>query len=112
MSRNKAKGTAFETLILEPAKAYYPDAERRTLAGANDKGDLLLPGERRFVVEAKHHAALNLAGWAAEAANEAGNAGVPYWVIVHKRVGKGKGEDQWVTLTWGNFLALVNRPSA
>lgn len=109
MSANKAKGTAFETLILEPAQLYYPDAMRNPLAGVNDVGDLYLPGERRFIVEAKHHAALNLAGWAAEAAKEAANKGVPYWVVVHKRVGKGKGEDQWATLTWGNLLALVNR---
>lgn len=111
MSRGKAKGTAFETLILQPAQAYYPDAIRAPLMGTKDIGDLWLPGERRFVVEAKHHAALNLAGWAAEAANEAANKGVPHWVVVHKRVGKGKGEDQWATLTWGDFLALVN-PSA
>jgi hypothetical protein len=109
VSRNKAKGTAFETLILEPAKAYYPDAIRAPLQGVNDVGDLWLPGERRFVVEAKHHAALNLAGWAAEAEAEARNKGVPFWVIAHKRVGKGRGEDQWATLTWGNFLALANR---
>ena len=110
MSASKAKGTAFESLILEPAKAYYPDATRSPLMGVNDVGDLWLPDERRFIVEAKHHAALNLAGWANEAEKEASNRGVPYWVVVHKRVGKGKGADQWATLTWGNLLALANSP--
>lgn len=112
MSRNKQRGTSFETLILEPAKAYYPDGIRSPLMGSKDVGDLWLPGERRFVVEAKHHTKLDLAGWAAEAENEARNAGVPFWVVVHKRVGKGRGEDQWATLTWGNLLALANRPSS
>lgn len=108
MSLNKAKGTAFESLILEPARAYYPDAMRNPLMGIKDVGDLYLPGERRFIVEAKHHARLNLAGWAAEAAVEADNRGVPHWVVVHKRLGKGKGADQWATLPWGDFLALTN----
>jgi hypothetical protein len=109
VSRNKDKGTAFETLLLEPAAAYYDHVSRRPLAGAKDVGDLLLVPERRFVVEAKHHAALNLAGWAREAEVEADNAGVPFWVIAHKRVGKGRGADQWLTTTWGQFLALVHR---
>lgn len=109
MSRNKARGTAFETLILEPARNYYVDAIRAPLNGSKDIGDLWLPGERRYVVEAKHHSRLDLAGWAREAEKEAMNAGVPYWVLVHKRVGKGQGADQWATTTWGNWLALVNR---
>lgn len=111
MSANKARGTSFETLILEPARAYYPDAIRAPLMGTKDVGDLWLPGERRFVVEAKHHTRLNLAGWMAEAEAEARNKGVPFSVVVHKRLGKGKGADQWATTTWGQFLALVNRPS-
>lgn len=109
MSKAKAKGTAFETLVLETAKLYYPEAIRSPLAGSKDVGDLYLPGELRFIAEAKHHARLELAGWAREAEREAMNAGKPYWVIVHKRVGKGKGSEQWATLTWGNFLALANR---
>lgn len=109
MTRSKAKGTAFETFILPVFRLYYPDAERRVLSGIHDKGDLLLPGERRFVVEAKHHAALDLAGWMKEAKREALNAGVPYAVVVHKRVGHGKPEDQWVTTTLGDFLALATR---
>ena len=108
MSANKQKGTSFESLILEPARAYYPDAIRSPLAGSKDIGDLWLPGERRFVVEAKHHRTLDLAGWAGEAEREARNKGVPHWVVVHKRVGKGRGEDQWATLTWGSYLALTN----
>jgi hypothetical protein len=88
--------------------AYYPDTVRAPLHGTADVGDLWLPGERRYVVEAKHHARLDLAGWAAEAAREALNKGVPHWVIAHKRVGKGRGEDQWITTTVGHFLALVN----
>lgn len=109
MSVQRAKGTSFETLLLEPAGPYYEHVSRRPLAGSKDVGDLLLVPERRFIVEAKHHSRLNLAGWAAEAEAEARNAGVPYWVIAHKRVGKGRGADQWLTTTWGQWLAIVNR---
>lgn len=107
MSANKAKGTAFESLLVPVFGAYVPDAIRHPLVGTADKGDLFLPGERRYVVEAKHHARMDLAGWAAEAEREARNAGVPHWLIVHKRVGKGRGEDQWVTTSLGHMLPLI-----
>lgn len=108
MSAEKAKGTAFESLLVPVFAAYYPDATRAPLNGTKDVGDLWLPGERRYVVEAKNHARMDLAGWAAEAAKEALNRGVPHWVIAHKRRGKGQGKDQWITTTVEHYLALVN----
>lgn len=106
MSKSKTKGTAQETLLVPEFAKLYPGAERRALAGALDKGDLLLPGAP-FVVEVKNVTRTNLAGWAAEAAVEAVNAGVPFWIVSHKRMGKGKAADQWVTTTVGQFLGII-----
>ena len=108
MSKQRAKGTALETLVLSEFRRYYPQAERRALQGANDKGDLLLPGETRFIVECKNVARMDLAGWHAEAVAEAANAGVPHGVVVHKRQRRGQAGDQWVTLSLSSFLELVN----
>lgn len=108
MSASKIKGTAFETLILQEAKLWYPGAERRALQGNLDKGDLILPGEDRFVVECKNVSRFNLSEWHREAKREAANAGVEHGVIAHKRRGNGKPGEQWVTLEASSFFALVN----
>ena len=34
MSKNKSKGTAFETLIVDYLKQFYPNCDRRPLQGA------------------------------------------------------------------------------
>lgn len=107
MSRNKAVGTAFESLLVPVWEPYVPGAIRAPLQGALDKGDLYLPGERRYIVEAKRHVRLDLPGWATEAEREARNAGYPHWVVAHKRFGKGQGRDQWITTTVEHFLALA-----
>lgn len=107
MSASKQKGTSFESLILQEFKLHYPGAERRALQGNLDKGDLLLPGEDRFIVEAKNVSRFNLAGWHKEAQVEARNAGVPYGVVAHKARGKGQPGDQWVTMDLSTFLGLV-----
>ena len=63
MSASKAKGTAWESAIAAYLQgAGWVHAERRTLSGANDRGDVAgLPG---VVIEAKNAPKLSwLAGW-------------------------------------------------
>lgn len=105
---SKQRGTKFESLLVPELKLYYPGAERRPLAGANDKGDFLLPGESRFIIEAKNVTRFNLAQWIAEAHVEAANAGVPHGVVFHKRRGVGEASRQWATMEVRTFLSLVN----
>lgn len=112
VSKQRQKGTSFEVSLLPLLRQHYPDAERRPAQGTNDKGDFLLPGERRLALEAKAHARLNLPEWVAEAKVEAenfqpGSVGV----VVHKRHGKTDPALQWVTLELGEFLRLVNELS-
>ncbi len=107
MSKQKQKGTAFETLVVSFMRDWWPGAERRAMQGALDKGDLLLPGEERFVCELKNVARMDLAGWAKEAEVEAINAGAKWGVVIHKRKGRGQPGDQWVTMSLATFCDLV-----
>ncbi|GAA2178510.1 hypothetical protein GCM10009785_01350 [Brooklawnia cerclae] len=115
MTRNKASakkaGTAFETLIAAYLAAHVDDRiERRTKAGNKDRGDIsgLRHMGQRIVVEAKNTTRIDLAGWAEESDIERGNDDAGVSVIAHKRHGKGRPEDQWITMTLGEFVALMN----
>lgn len=116
------KGTRFATSLLPLLREYYPDADRASLHGAKDTGDFLLPGERRFILEAKNRRAMTLAEWVDEADAEAYNAWEvwykgkllkpsepPIGVVVHKRKGTQNPVEQYVTMTLGGFLRLVGR---
>lgn len=74
MSASKAKGTRWESAIVFFLHlAGWSQAERRTLNGAKDKGDISgIPG---VVIEAKNQNRLSLAEWVDEAEREAGAAG-------------------------------------
>ena len=114
MSRNRASakkaGTAMETLVAKYLAEHLDDRiERRRLSGSKDRGDL--SGVRhmgqRIAVEVKNTSRINLAAWAQEAEIARGNDCAGVAMIVHKRHGKGQAADQWVTLTLGDFVALI-----
>lgn len=105
---SKAKGTDFEVNQVLPALvAYWPEAERRAQSGSQDRGDFHIPGEKRFIIEAKNRTQLALPKWLREAEVEAKNAGVPYGVVCHKRKGTRVPGEQYVTMTLDTFLGLV-----
>lgn len=103
---SKIKGTRFESEVVAYLNGNgYPLAERRSLKGTLDKGDIV-NGPPSFTLELKNEARLNLAGYMAEAEAEAANAGTPYFAAVVKRRGKGAAKayvvmplDQFVELT-------------
>jgi hypothetical protein len=118
MSAARAKGNAFENALLPLLKQHYPVVQRiglpGTRAGSNGMGDYKLFPEERFVLEAKNHARLDLASWHKQVSQDAQTAAVTWErdkvaaVVVHKRHGTTKPEEQWVTLSLGDFLWLVN----
>jgi len=83
---SKARGTAFETALVGWLQANgHPYAERRTLSGHNDRGDVAgIPG---VVIEAKNCKTIQLAAWVDELAVEMGNAGVDIGAVVIRRRG-------------------------
>lgn len=117
MSKQRQKGTSFETSLLPLLKQYYPSASRAPLRGTKDEGDFILDGAP-FVLEAKNHKEMKLAEWLREAEAEALNAAVargsvpgefPVGVVVAKRRGVTDPAEQYAVLTLGDFLHLVNR---
>ena len=107
----KAAGTRMETLVADYLAKHIDDRiERRTKNGSKDRGDIggLRHMGQRVVIEVKDTSRINLAGWASEAETERGNDDAGVATVAHKRHGKGRPEDQWITMTLGDFVALLN----
>jgi hypothetical protein len=101
----KQKGTRWESAIVAYLREWWPHVERRTLGGANDKGDIAgLPG---WVIEAKAEKSYRLAAYVAEGQREADNAGTPYWVVWIKRPGKTSAGDGYILTSPAVFVRLL-----
>ena len=108
MSKSKAKGTAFETLIVNYLRDFYPNVERRTLSGVHDKGDIA-GTNKKLIWECKDHKTLNFSGWLKEAEIERGNANAEYGIVVAKRRGYGDAGSQYAVLTLEALVQLLEK---
>lgn len=107
---HRQKGSTFERAIADYLAKHVDDRiDRRVKNGAKDRGDIagLRHMGHRIVLECKNTVKLALGGWASEAETERGNDDALAGLIIHKRHGKGRPEDQWVTLTVGELVALL-----
>lgn len=110
--RNRAKGPWLERTTADYLAAEVDDRiDRRAKTGSKDKGDVgglrhPLTGER-LVLECKYEAKISLGTWMGEAEQERLNDGAIATAIVHKRHGKGKPAEQWVTMTLADYAALL-----
>lgn len=95
MSKEKAKGTLFEVMVLKFLKKMLPymDLDRMPLKGKKDEGDIRGFKIRglKCVVECKNCRRIELAEWADEAEEEMRNADAEFWFVVFKRRGCGEG---------------------
>lgn len=116
MGRNlrsaKAAGGKFERLIADylNERLYGLNVDRQVKTGARDSGDIAgvhLAG-RRIAIECKNVTRMDLPRWTREAHTEAGNIGGAAGVVIHKRHGNGKPEDQWVTMTVTDLVTIIN----
>ena len=106
MSRSRAKGTAWESRLVGYLREQgAPYAERRALAGINDRGDVSgIPG---LVIEAKCATGMQLAAWVDEAEIERANDNAAIGVVWHHRRGKASPADGYVTMTGATFVHLL-----
>lgn len=81
-SKSKAKGTAAETTAVRYLKEQFWRAERRTLSGNKDKGDIA--GIENCVGEVKAQVKQELAKWYRETLTEMVNADVANCFLVVK----------------------------
>jgi hypothetical protein len=106
VSRSKAKGTAAETAVVRFLQAAgFAQAERRTLGGTQDRGDIAgIPG---VVIEVKNCARQELPAWVAEAELERDNDRASLGVVWHKRRGTTDPGRWFVTMSGDQFAALL-----
>lgn len=114
MTRNRASakkaGTSFERLIADYLAEHVDDRiDRRVKTGAKDRGDIsgLRHMGARVVIECKNTTKLALGTWANEVEIERGNDDALVGLIAHKRHGKGRAGDQWITCTLDDLVALL-----
>lgn len=105
-NHSRTKGTRWESQIVAALiAAGWPHAERRSLNGAHDKGDIAgIPG---LVIEAKDHKRLTLAEFVDQATTEATNANAPIGVAWLHRKGKSSPLDGYVVMTGATFVQLL-----
>jgi hypothetical protein len=106
VSAARAKGTRWESAIVDFLRDNgAPHAERRSLNGAKDRGDIAgVPG---VVFEAKSAARLELAAWVDETQRERANDAAVYGVTIIKRRGKGSAGDGYAVLPFAALVALL-----
>ena len=105
-NRSKAKGTAWESAIVTYLRDRgWPHAERRTLNGSNDRGDIA--GVVSVVIEAKDCKTHDLAGWLNEATREAANDGADLGVVWAKRRGHTSPASGYVLMDGATFTELL-----
>lgn len=115
MSRQKQKGTAFETRVLDYLRERIGDPEgmihREALRGNADEGDIkgLYIGLKSLILECKNHKQNRLADWMEQARQEAANAGADYGMVVFHRPGKGGKQmgDQYVLMDLDTLARLA-----
>lgn len=88
MSKSRAKGTAFESMLVAFLRRLWPGAERRALSGAKDRGDVA--GTPGVCWEAKSAVRLDIPGWLRETEAERVNSGSDLGVLVIKLKGYGE----------------------
>ena len=93
-NKHKAKGTSFETLLVNYLKEQgFPHARRTALAGENDAGDIHGVVQHitlaEVAIQAKNQKAFKLSEWLNDTVKQASklHMGVPLLVV--KRPGKG-----------------------
>jgi hypothetical protein len=106
VNRSKAKGSLAERLVCEYLiRRGWPAAERRALAGSQDRGDVAgIPG---VMLEVKSCKTIDLAGWLAEAKVEQANAGATIGAVVAKKRGTTDPGDWYALLTFRQLCDLL-----
>ena len=108
MTASKRKGTAAETALVKYLREKgFGQAERRALAGNQDKGDITGAGDLTW--EVKNHGTYKLAEWVAELQTEKTNNGTEHGVVIAKPRGIGLDsvQDWYAILPVKDFVELA-----
>jgi hypothetical protein len=106
MSKSKAKGTTWETAVVDYLRGRGAvHAERRASHGNTDRGDIAgVPG---VVIEAKNAAKVELGNWLVELQAEVINASAAVGAVWIKRRGRASPGDGYAVLTGEDLVTLL-----
>lgn len=110
VSKAKAKGTAAETAVATYLREQgWATAERRTLSGINDKGDIA--GILQLAVEVKAQKQYSIPAWLKELAIEKRNAKAEHGVLIIKPNGVGSANvgKWWAVMTFEELVELLRK---
>lgn len=117
-NRPKNIGTAAETAVVRAARLHgFPNADRLTLTGNKDRGDIgLCPGvilEVKGGAAAKDASDTDIERWLAETETERGHAGAEYAFLVTQRRGVGapNAVRWWAWTRLSTLYSLTHVPS-
>ena len=120
-NKNKAKGTSFETLLVNYLKEQgFPHARRTALAGENDAGDIHgvvqncvvqncdIPS-KEIAIQAKNQKAFKLSEWLNDTVKQASKLHMGIPLLVVKRPGKGAAAvgDSYAVMRLEDMLLLL-----
>ena len=105
MSRQRQKGTRWESAIRDYLQAEGVEVYRQPAHGVNDKGDLHVGTD--VVIEAKNQERHSLAQWLDEALDEAHNAARRVGAVWFHRRGKASPREGYVLLDGATFVYLL-----
>lgn len=102
MSRQRAKGTAYETALLPILRERFPEAERTGSAAQSD-GDFRNTGN--LVIEAKNHKSIELADFMDQVKRASARAGgIPVLIVKRRNQGVGR---SYVVMELQDWVSLV-----
>lgn len=110
MSKARAKGTLGENGVIQVLiENGFKHAERRALAGINDKGDVA--GINGIVIEVKNHKTYKISEWMRETENETENARADFGILVVKPngVGLSNARKWWAVMSLEDIAQLLKR---
>ena len=102
-SRRKGNRAEVEVVRVLREAGFEAETSRAARGGFQSGEDIA--SDFPASIEVKNQTRMDLAGWYSQAVEQA--EGRPA-VVVHKRVGKSKGEDWWVTTTVSDLIRLLN----
>jgi hypothetical protein len=104
---NKAKGDRFERATFLAAAPYFPDVKRTRAGWDDDRGDLLLDRNMRFIVQAKDCQAKPWFKWLDELDAQLANSGALHGAIVSKRPGFSDAGEAMAIMRYRDWLKLA-----
>mgnify|MGYP003133040093 FL=1 len=103
---SRRKGNAAEVEVAKALeRAGWTAVTSRAARGGYQTGEDIVT-DFPLSVEVKNQTRLDLSGWWSQATKQAGDKPA---VVIHKRVGKARAEDWWVTMDVATLLKIVGK---